>query len=271
MKKVYVDPYINPQTGTLKNLLGITNNEELRRTEAEMTGILMRELNQTPVKGNFDFAHLCQIHEKIFGDIYEWAGTQRIIDIEKPERALGGLSVEYSQCDEIQRNASMILTDMKKVDWEGLPLEQKAAEFSRYMADLWKVHPFREGNTRTTVTFCCDFAESRGFGIDKDLFKDHSEYVRTALVAASAKFSDSLGDRSQPEHLYRIVKDGMERWAKDHHAQDKEIRMDGHAQGSKMSMSDYKNKISKARESVDKEFSAEPKREHEKSDSRRER
>lgn len=95
MKRVYVDPYINRQTGTLKNLLGITDNEELRRAEAEMTGILMRELNQNPIKGNFDFAHLCQIHEKLFGDIYEWAGTQRIIDIEKPERALGGLSIEY--------------------------------------------------------------------------------------------------------------------------------------------------------------------------------
>lgn len=139
-----------------------------------------------------------------------------MIDIEKPERALGGLSIEYSQCDEIQRNASMVLVDMKKVDWEGLPLEQRAAEFSRYMADLWKVHPFREGNTRTTVTFCCDFAESRGFGLDRKLFKDNSEYVRTALVAASAKFSDDLGDRSQPEHLYRIIKDGMERWEKDH-------------------------------------------------------
>ena len=214
MKKAYVDPYINRQTGILKNNLGITDNEELRKTESEITGVAMRQLSQIPVQGDFTFAHLCKIHEKIFGDIYEWAGSQRIIDIEKPEKALGGLSVEYSPCDDVQRDSSIILTNMKKVSWQSLSLDQKAAEFSRYMADLWKVHPFREGNTRTTVTFCCDFAESRGFGLDRGLFKDNGEYTRTALVAASAKFSDGLGDRSQPEYLIRIIKDAMERGEK---------------------------------------------------------
>lgn len=81
------------------------------------------------------------------------------------------------------------------------------------MAELWKVHPFREGNTRTTVTFCCDFAESKGFGLDRGLFKDNSQYMRDALVAATAKFSD-IGDYSKPNYLYTIVKDGMERGAK---------------------------------------------------------
>ena len=214
--KIYFDPYINRQTGVLKNNLDIADNEELRRAEAEISGIVMRGLTQNPVEGDFDFAHLCKIHEALFGDLYEWAGAQRIIDIEKPERVLGGLSVVYSQCDEIQLNASTIITEMKKVDWEGLSLEQRAAEFSRYMAALWKVHPFREGNTRTVVTFCCAYAESRGFGLDGGLFKDNGEYIRAALVAASADFTDSkqysdLGDRSQPEHLCRFVIDGMER------------------------------------------------------------
>lgn len=219
MKKIYVDPYIDRQTGTLKNLLGISDRVKLSEAEAKISGIAMRKLSQDLVKSDFDFAHLCKIHEKLFEEIYEWAGTQRVIDMEKPERALGGLSIEYSQCNEIQRNAGMILADMNKVDWENLPIEQRAAEFSKYMADLWKVHPFREGNTRTTVTFCCDFAESRGFGIERALFKDNGEYLRTALVAASAKFSD-IGDKSQPEHLYRIVKDGMERWEKANRVQD---------------------------------------------------
>lgn len=213
MKKIYVDPYIDRQTGTLKNLLGISDRDKLSEAEAKISGIAMRKLSQDPVKSDFHFAHLCKIHEKLFEEIYEWAGTQRVIDMEKPERALGGLSIEYSQCDEIQRNAGMILADMNKMDWENLPIEQRAVEFSKYMADLWKVHPFREGNTRTTVTFCCDFAESRGFGIERALFKDNGEYLRTALVAASAVFSD-IGDKSQPEYLHRIVKDGMERWEK---------------------------------------------------------
>lgn len=248
MRKVYIDPYIDRNTGVLKNLLGISDREKLEKAESKFTSVALRELSQTPIQGDFTFAHLCKNHEKIFGDIYEWAGSQRIIDIEKPERALGGLSVEYSPCDDVQRDASIILTNMKKVNWQSLSLDQKAVEFSKYMADLWKVHPFREGNTRTTVTFCCDFAESRGFGIDKKLFKDNGVFLRTALVAASAKFSDSLGDRSQPEHLYRIVKDGMERWEREHRSQNKDSSIDGHAQDKTTSLSDYKKLISEARE-----------------------
>jgi cell filamentation protein len=80
------------------------------------------------------------------------------------------------------------------------------------MGDLWKVHAFREGNTRTTMLFFNQFANEKGFPLDYELISNNSDYVRNALVAISAVFSD-LGDRSQPEHLIRIVKDSMERGA----------------------------------------------------------
>lgn len=67
-----------------------------------------------------------------------------------------------------------------------------------------------EGNTRTVITFCSQFIESKGFYIDSDLFKDNAQYMRTALVAASALFSD-LGDKRKPEYLGRIVLDALER------------------------------------------------------------
>lgn len=92
-------------------------------------------------------------------------------------------------------------------------IEETAIIFSKNMAELWKVHPFREGNTRTIITFCCHYAEKEGFPIDTDLLKDNSDYVRNALVAASAVFHD-LGDKSNPEYLVRIIKDAMERYKK---------------------------------------------------------
>ena len=91
-------------------------------------------------------------------------------------------------------------------------LDEKVNAFSEDMADLWKVHCFREGNTRTTVIFCCDFAEAHGFPMDRDLLANNSKYVRNSLVAASAIFSD-LGDLRQPEHLRVIIKDSMQRGA----------------------------------------------------------
>lgn len=89
-------------------------------------------------------------------------------------------------------------------------MDEKSNLFSRLMADLWKVHPFREGNTRTIITFCCHYAENQGFPLDTDLLKDNSDYVRNALVAASAVFHD-LGDKSNFEYLIKIITDAIEK------------------------------------------------------------
>lgn len=234
--KANIDPYIDKKTGNLKNILGITDAEQLKEAEANFTGLAIREISVNPVKGRFDFSHLCKVHEAIFKDIYEWAGSQRTINIEKAEEALGGLSVEYTQCDEIQREAGIILSKMNGIQWEKLSLDQKAIEFSDCMAALWKVHPFREGNTRTTVTFCCDFAESKGFGLKRELLKDNSVYLRRALVAASAKFGD-LGDLSRPEFLRKIIKDSMEQGEAGHRRNNE-----------KESMSDWKKEIDREKE-----------------------
>lgn len=208
--KAYVDPYIDKKSGVLKNKFGLKDSETLKKMESDFTSVRMMRLAESPIIGSFNFEHLCRMHEAIFRDVYEWAGSPRIVNIEKPEDALGGLSIEYAECGRIQREADAALSKMNGMQWGGLPLEQKSVRFSECMADLWKVHPFREGNTRTTVAFCCDFAESRGFAMDRMVFKDNSVYLRRALVAACAKFSD-LGDLSKPEYLIRIVKDSMER------------------------------------------------------------
>lgn len=77
------------------------------------------------------------------------------------------------------------------------------------MAALWRAHPFREGNTRTVVTFCCQFIESKGIYIDSSLFHQNAQYLRTALVASSAIFND-LGDMRKPEYLEKIVGDALQ-------------------------------------------------------------
>lgn len=150
------------------------------------------------------------MHYYIFQDIYEWAGKIRIINIEKSEPALGGISIEYSDYFDIVKDVTYVLDKMNHYTWEKAPIDEVAKMFSKYLAELWKVHPYREGNTRTVITFCSQFIESKGFYIDSDLFKDHAQYMRTALVAATALFSD-LGDRRKPEYLEKIVLDALER------------------------------------------------------------
>ena len=175
------DPYLYPHTDILKNLADIRDREILSCMEAEYTTIRLAELVIGESVSRFDFAALCDMHHYIFQDIYEWAGKIRVINIEKSEPALGGISIEYSDCFDIVKDATYVLDKMNHFTWEKCPIDEVAKIFSKYLAELRKVHPYREGNTRTVITFCSQFIESKGFYIDSDLFKDHAQYMRTAL------------------------------------------------------------------------------------------
>src|SRR5580698_9316796 len=77
------DPYIDPATRVLINRLGITDQSTLEQIEAALVATRSYELSQTPLKGRFDLAHLQAIHKHLFGDLYEWAGQLRTVDINK--------------------------------------------------------------------------------------------------------------------------------------------------------------------------------------------
>lgn len=202
------DPYVYPHTNILKNLANIQDEEKLSCMEAEYTSLRLAELVTKESASRFDFAALCNMHRYIFQDIYEWAGKIRVINIEKSEPALGGISIEYSDCFDIETDVKSVLDEMNNYPWDKVSIEEAAVIFSKYLTELWKVHPYREGNTRTVITFCSLFIESKGFYIDSDLFKDNAQYMRTALVAAGAIFSD-LGDKRKPEYLEKIVLDAL--------------------------------------------------------------
>jgi fido (protein-threonine AMPylation protein) len=79
------DPYLDPATGVLINRLGITDESTLEQVEADMVAARSSELSRTPRKGAFDLAHLRAIHKHLFGDLYDWAGELRTIDIAREE------------------------------------------------------------------------------------------------------------------------------------------------------------------------------------------
>jgi len=205
------DPYLYPNSETLKNLFNETDEVKFNTIEADYTSLRIKELLDNPIVGEFDFRHLLEIHKYIFQDIFDWAGTPREINIEKAEEAeeaLSGLSIEYTDVFDITNQAKAILVKMNSVVWSGLDSKQTATIFAEHMTNIWKIHPFREGNTRTIITFCCDFAEEHGFPFDRELFKDNSAYVRRALVASSAVFS-ALGDKRKPEFLIDFIHDAI--------------------------------------------------------------
>lgn len=202
------DPYLYEKSQVLKNKLNISTQEELDEAEADYVVYRLKDLAMNPMPGEYNTEHLLKMHHYIFQDLYEWAGEPRVIAIYKEEDVLGGMSVEYSDPFDITKDIHFILSDMRQKPWKDMDRKQASEEFCNSLAKLWKVHPFREGNTRTTITFCCQYADEIGLRINRELFEKNSRYVRTALVVYNAYFSDG-SDFSKKEYLERIVYDAM--------------------------------------------------------------
>ncbi len=133
-----------------------------------------------------------------------------MLNIYKEEPVLGGLSIDYSDMMAVSKDAEDVLTEMRKKSWNNMILQEAAIQFADSLAKLWRIHPFREGNTRTIVTFCCQYADEIGLNPNRKLFENNAQYIRTALVAYNAVFDD-LGDLSKKEYLIKIVKDTITR------------------------------------------------------------
>ena len=202
------DIYLYEDCPVLINKLAIKKQEELEAAEADYVTYRLKNLAMNPLPGKYDYDNFLEMHYYIFQDIYDWAGQQRKLNIYKEEPVLGGISVNYSDVFDIAKDATFALNEMTSINWNRLSQEEKAKKFSESLAKIWKVHCFREGNTRTAITFCCQYADEMGFTINRKLFEENSQYVRTALVAYNAVFDD-LGDLSKKEYLERIVFDAI--------------------------------------------------------------
>ena len=203
-----VDPYIYSGTNVLKNKFGFRSQDELDKAESDFTVLKLAEIAESPLPGNYDLAHLCEMHKYVFNDLFAWAGEIRTINIEKPEPALAGLSVEYSDYNLIEPELIKLMADMRTSDWSAIGLNDKVKLFSDQISRLWKIHPFREGNTRIITHFYCQYFDNRNDQIDRKLFEQNAKFFRTALVAANAVF-EGIGDKSDKSHLHKIVREAL--------------------------------------------------------------
>ena len=199
------DPYVYEETGTLKNKLGIKNYEELRQAEADVSFVKLLTVDRDVDCLKFDLDYIKKIHKYILEDIYEWAGEFRTVPMVKPEDILGGDTVRYAYPKEIEPKAAECLNEINRINWNEKNLDDKAMDFTKLIAELWQVHPFRDGNTRTIVTYAFRFAEEHGFKMDRILLLDNFTYVRKSLVKASD------GEYSDYQYLYKIIKDSIQR------------------------------------------------------------
>lgn len=196
------DLYLIENSTVLKNLLDITDEKELDLAEAELSRASMMLLYENGFD-DFSSGGFCFIHKALFGDVYEWAGQYRKINIRKREKLLAGQSVWYSNVTEIGNDLDNAFDEINKVDWASLSRENFAKHIARLFPKLWQVHPFREGNTRTTVMMMTFFVEHHGYFFDQNLMAESAGYIRDSFVMAS------LGENSDYEYLEKILLDAI--------------------------------------------------------------
>lgn len=206
------DPYVL-EDGTLKNLLGITDYEELKKAEKDIGFIKLANIDIT-FFNKFNKELLQDIHKHIFGDIFSWAGKFRKVPIYKEEVVIPGLSLEYCDYKKIPQELDRCLTEFNRVNWDSLNLDAKIRTFTEFLARLWRIHPFRDGNTRTTMAFAFLFAKEHDFPLDFDIIldnltrkiDDNGKITRYSIRDKFVLAALDKKDYPEPEHLQSLLK-----------------------------------------------------------------
>lgn len=208
------DPYIQ-ENGTLKNLLGITEYDELNKAEADIGLAKLINLDSVSSK-KFDLSLLNKVHNHIFKDIFNWAGEYRTVPLYKEEKYfIPGLSIDYAKPSEIKELLEKSLKDLNAINWKGFKdLDDLVKAFTYELVKIWKIHPYRDGNTRTTLAFASLFAREHGFPMNlgmllEKLSRKKDENGRVVQYSVRDLFVSAAIDAEyvpEPEYLERLIK-----------------------------------------------------------------
>lgn len=143
--------------------------EEADKVSARITEILSEQ--------SFTFSPMeyITIYRRLFQRIYEHAGKIRDYNITKREWVLDGETVVCAGADNIRETLEYDFSREKFYDYRQHNADEAIAQIAQFVADIWQIHPFGEGNTRATAVFA----------INNDAFAHHSWFFRNALVRAN--------------------------------------------------------------------------------------
>lgn len=189
------DDYFIPGTSVLRNKFtgpgkphGETDPDRLRVLEEAATGVRLIELSNNPLPGRFDYDHMKAIHRYVFGDVYEWAGQERVAPVgfmTKDGHSYYGAGPALTQAAE--REYARLAS---KNCLRGLNQAAFVDELAESWGELNVVHSFREGNTRTQFVFYSQLAKQAGYHLDVAQFAPGSP-LRDDFVQARFHSQDT--------------------------------------------------------------------------------
>jgi cell filamentation protein len=152
------DPYVDPRSGVLRNRLGIADPVGLARAEARLAAGREATLFRDRLDlGRYDLAHLQALHRHLFGQIYDWAGQLRTVNMSKGDTL-------FALAEWIEPQGRQLFDDLARGHHlRGLDRGQFVTGAGQFLSDLNALHPFREGNGRTQRVFLQLLANHAGW------------------------------------------------------------------------------------------------------------
>lgn len=183
-----------------------SDSEEADRVSANIARLLSSKAL------NFTYFGYTQVHRQIFEGVYKFAGKVRDYEISKREWVLRGDTVSYGYAFELKQAIEYDLEQERQFNYGGLSRDEIISHIAHFVAYLWQIHAFPEGNTRTTAVFIIQYLRSLGFKVDNEMFKNHSWYFRNALVRYVYKNNE--GVMYEPKYLERFFRNLLfgEQW-----------------------------------------------------------
>ena len=179
------DPYTYPDCDVLRNRFGIKDQAQLDTVESSFAAIRSAELEVDPITGSFDFSHLQETHRRLFGDMYEWAGQLRQVDISKNDTRFANAGYLESAGQKLFRQLA------KENQLRGLSPDDLSDRLGEYLGEINVLHPFREGNGRTQREFIGQLARDNGYRINWEGISQND--MVNASIEAYHGSSTSLG------------------------------------------------------------------------------
>ena len=181
-----IDPYYDNKIGDLRNLLGARSSQELKEREAQI--VFANELDITPqsISRTNNLNELLAIHKSLFGDIYDWAGEIRTVDIRKPDEDASF----FLPVSKIRDACAYVFSELQSEHClQGLDRSIFVQRIAYYYDQLNYVHPFREGNGRTQRTLWGRVAYDTGYEIDWSAATSDENDQASKLAAESMELS----------------------------------------------------------------------------------
>jgi cell filamentation protein len=205
------DPYIDPQSGVLRNRFGLADQQSLDLAEADAVSIRLILLQLNPLKGNFDSEHLKAIHSYLFQDVYEWAGQFRTIPLAKADYVRGGRVTRFAPPELIEAELAKVFGQLADEHFlEGLQRREFARKVAALLSEINRIHPFREGNGRAQRQLVRQLADSLGFKlhfevVSKERLIQASILSANGDVAMMERLLDEITDTERIQSLAKVI------------------------------------------------------------------